>query len=55
MLFLNLLFILVRHTITNKRIRPFQCEQFMCYYIVILPYMFRPILGHHQRDDNINI
>jgi hypothetical protein len=33
----------------NKRIRPFQYEQFMCYYIVILPYMFRPILGHHQR------
>jgi hypothetical protein len=20
----------------------------MCYYIVIFPYMFRPILGHHQ-------
>jgi hypothetical protein len=22
----------------------------MCYYTVILPYMFRPILGLHQRD-----
>jgi hypothetical protein len=22
----------------------------MCYYILMLPYMFRPILGHHQRN-----
>jgi hypothetical protein len=44
---LSLLFILA---VTLLQIKTVQCEQFV-YFIILcfLPYMFRPLLGHHQR------